>query len=173
MNRSRRAAAPTFAVVVAVALALSGCGKGTTELDRAATEKAVAKAAADELPTAPTKVVCPAKIPKRKGASVTCTATVTGLGAVRLQAMQPDGSGRLEVSRLDAIVRTDDVAETATSDLSERLGRAVKVVCSTPRPVVVKPGGLLVCHADDGSSTRTVNVTVVDASGSLSYELVK
>lgn len=161
----------TAALLLGASVAVTGCGKDATTLDRAATEAAVAKAARSEVPTAPSKVTCPATITKAKGTKVVCTATVPKLGPVRLQVVQPDDTGALEVRRLDAIVRTDEVAESARVALTKSLGRDVLVVCSTPRPVVVKPGGHLECRADDGAGTRTVEVTVVDAAGSLSYRL--
>lgn len=173
-RRTTRRAGAAGLVVALLALAPAACGDGgASTLDPDATTKAVQEAAASELPRAPSEVTCPDEIPKREGAAVTCTATVPGLGKVRLRVVQPDDTGRLEVARADAIVRTDEVAVAARAALSKQLGRDVTVVCSTPRPVVVRPGGLLVCRADDGSSTRTVRVTVVDAAGSLRYQLVQ
>lgn len=168
-----RGLAMTAALVLGATIGAAGCSKDEAKtLDRAAAESAVGKAARSEVPTAPSKVTCPATIAKAKGTKVVCTATVPKLGAVRLQVVQPDDSGALEVQRLDAIVRTDDVAESARVALTKSLGRNVLVVCSTARAVVVKPGGHLECRADDGAGTRTVEVTVVDAAGSLSYRVV-
>jgi hypothetical protein len=169
----RSAQLVAFGIACLLGLAVVGCGKGSDDrLDRAATEKAVAGAVVDELPAKPSKVDCPAEIPKKAGAKVVCAATVPQVGAVRFEVRQPDDSGKVEVRRLDAVVRTDEAAAEAQYYLTVKLGRPVSVVCSKARPVVLRPGGLLVCQARDGSSARTLRITVTDAAGSRRYQLV-
>lgn len=162
------------ALVMAAALiaTVAGCSQSEATLDRAATERAVAKVIGGRIGPRVARVRCPDDIARKKGAVVTCRAVLAGdLGDVRLQVTQTDDDADLAVDLLDAVLERDAVAEDLRRSLVKEYRRTFTVECDTAEVTVIASEGTFTCTAEDATTRRTVTVIVTDASGTLSYDI--
>ncbi len=171
-----RRSVPSLVVSVALAAGLglgaAGCAEEADTLDRAATQRAVEKVIDARLDVDVDRVTCPADIPLGTGREVACRASLEGVDDdLRLTVTQRGDEGELDVELLDAVVDPTDVAEDLHGQLVAEFARSFLADCGDGGPQVVEPGETIECVARDAGSRRTVTVTVVDAAGTLRYEL--
>ena len=171
----RRPGASTVAVgalVLALGAALAACSSSST-LDRAATEPAVRAAADQAIAPEVVRASCPGRLPAGEGKAFRCTATVAGVGDVRLSVSQVGAKGRLRVRLLDAVLADAEVARQLRVELKRRFGRTFQVTCGDHPWRIWQPGDTFPCRARDRDGRRSVDVTVVDAAGTLSFEVLR
>lgn len=148
------------------------CTSTATTLDRRATEDAVERAARRRLDVDLARVTCPADLPRGAGRRVTCRITLADdVGIVHALVRQTDGDGGLEVTLVEAVLDARDIADDLGSRLASDFGHPFLVDCGPPGPAVREPGASVACKAADGDGTQVVQATVVDAAGSLTFEI--
>lgn len=169
----RRAASALVAMVgLLLLLAQTGCSEPSTTLDSAATERAVRKAVGDRIEAPVSEVRCPRDIARGLGKRFSCRAVLEGdAGEVRLRVRQVDAGGMLQAELLDAVIDNDEVADDLRSSLVRTYLRGFTVDCGDGGPRVVALVTPFTCDAKDSSGSRTVEVTVVDAAGTLRYDV--
>lgn len=156
----------------AAATVLGACTRDADTLDTTATERAVARSIGRRVTVDVEEIRCPSVIPRGEGRSVTCTAVlVDGLGTLRLRVTQRGQGQALDVELRDAVVDPADVARQLHEALVARYGRSFTVDCGPAGPAVRAPQATVRCKADDGATGRTITATVVDAAGTLSFDL--
>lgn len=169
----RRLAAAALAVTLVLGAA-TGCGRddGPSHLDTAATEQAVEKAVDRRLETDVTRVRCPDEIVRGAGRRVACQAILAkGQGQVRLRVRQSGTDTELDIELLDAVIDRKAVADDLRRQLVDRFHRRFTVDCGSARVDVVAPRSTFTCKAEDPAGRRTVTVTVVDAAGTVRYDV--
>lgn len=159
------------ACAVAVAL-VAGCAR-TPTLDRAGTERAIEKVIGGRITQPVETVTCPAHLRKGEGEVATCRAVLAdGVGTVRLRVRQTDGDAHLDVELIDAVIDRTAAATALHRELVAAYARTFTVDCGAG-PIVVAPGKAFECSASDGTTTRTVQATVTDAAGTVTFDLGK
>lgn len=170
----RRRPASTLVGMGALAglLAVASCSEPATTLDSAASERAVKTAVGDQIDVPVSEVRCPRDIARGLGKRFSCRAVLEGdAGEVRLRVRQIDADGRLQVELRDAVIDNDEVADDLRSSLVRRYLRGFTVDCGKGGPRVVALVTPFTCDAKDSAGSRTVEVTVVDAAGTLRYDI--
>jgi hypothetical protein len=159
---------------VAASLALLiGCSDEPPLLDRSETEAAVSDTVSEVLAPEVATVSCPAEVERIEGGRFECTVGLVALGPVRVTVRQLDDDGRLEVEVLDAVLADAAVALQLQAELQREFGREFATECGDARYRVWSPGDTFVCRADDGDGPRSVDVTVLDPAGTLSFEVLE
>lgn len=155
-----------------VLLGLEACGEPAATLDSAATERAVDRVIGDRIGPPVAEVQCPEEIARGSGKRFSCRAVLEdGAGTIRLRVRQVDDDGRLQAEPIDAVVDTDVVAEDLRATLVRAYLRGFTVDCGKAGPKVVEPDTKFTCDAKDSAGRREVAVTVVDAAGTLRYDV--
>jgi hypothetical protein len=95
-----------------------------------------------------------------------------GIGSLRVRARQVDDDGHLSVQLLDVPLRNEAVASRLRSLLKRGFDRSFQATCGPDGWRIRAVGKPFVCRARDETSRRSVEVTVVDASGRIRFELV-
>ncbi len=168
---TRRLRAGVALLAGLVAVAAVGCGSQASDRLRASTaELRIQRALASTYQLAVDRVRCPAVIDLRKGGTFRCSARVAGQ-SLRVQATQRTDRGDLSVAPLDAVIRPDQVGQDLNRRLDAQFGRPFTVDCGDPSPRVLRPGATFSCTAADATSRRTITVKVVDAAGSVTYDV--
>ena len=153
-------------------LGLAGCSEPSNTLDPAVSERAVDKVIGGRIGPPVAEVRCPKEITKGTGKRFSCRAVLEDdAGSVRLRVRQVDADGRLRVDLLDAVLDADDVAGDVTRALVRTYRRQFTVDCGEEGPRVVAPDTTFTCDAEDSAGRRQVVVTVVDAAGTLRYDV--
>jgi hypothetical protein len=160
-----------LAAVTLVALTV-GCSDGPPLLDQADTEAAVEASVADTLAPEVATVTCPADVERSVGGRFSCTVGLVALGPVRVGVRQLDDDGRLEVEVLDAVLADAAVALQLEAELQRAFEREFEADCGDARYRVWSPSDTFVCRAEDGDGGRSVEVTVLDPAGTLSFEVL-
>lgn len=145
-------------------------------LDQAGTERAVERVIGVRITPDIDAVRCPEEIERGADERVECTALLAeDAGIVRLQVTQTDDDATLEIVLLDAVLDRTEVAEDLRQTLVETYLRTFTVDCGEPPTLVIRPDDTFTCEATDddpdADDTRTVQVTVTDAAGTLSYDV--
>lgn len=183
-------AAPLALVVASLVLggALAGCSEDATSLDAEATEQAVAEVVSARIGPEVLATRCPADIPLEARATVDCTLTLAATvgprapegevdpeeveGTLRVRVTQVDAAGKLEVVLREAVLDTADVVLDLEAQLKATFERSFDVSCGEVAHRVVAPEGTFTCRARDRAGPRSVEVTVVDAAGTLRYDVL-
>lgn len=163
-------------VVAAGVLVLAGAAtscSSTPTLDRATTEAAVARAADRAISPRVTRATCPDGVVRRAGATFRCRVTVAGVGTARVSVRQVDAEGRLVVRPVDAVLADAAVADELRATLRTRFGRTFQVTCGDHPWRIWAPGDTFPCRARDRDGRRSVDVTVVDGAGTLSFAVLR
>ncbi|MEO6989368.1 MAG: hypothetical protein ABI239_12065 [Aquihabitans sp.] len=157
------------ALVVGALAILAACSSDGDQLDQAATERAIEEAVEGDLPVAVAGVYCPDVMPHGEGLTVRCEAALTDeVGSVGLEVEQmPDDE--LDVSLLDAAIDPSEVAEELEKQLLATYLRTFTADCGQGGLKVLPPGRTMSCTVVDENGSRDATVTVVDASGTLSF----
>lgn len=151
---------------------LVGCSSSADSLDRAATQRQVGRAVAAEVEPAVAATTCPGHLEQRRGGTFSCSIRLGGgAGTLHVTVRQADDEGRLEVSRREAVLAASGIAASLKADLRDTFDRSFQVDCGDAGWKVRKAGDTLTCTARDRSSRRLVEVTVVDASGTLRFDV--
>lgn len=171
-----RVAASVLVAVVVVGLPAAGCGRQAAVLDRATTEAEVARVLRRAHPGVEVgRVTCPSGLRVEVGGRFRCGARLAG-EVVEVDVRQRDDEGRLDVAPRSAVVVRDRVEEELLAGLADRLAsESPRVACPGPEVRVVEPDTASAsweCTVTDGRTRREVRVTVRDASGSLSFEIL-
>ncbi|WP_426571659.1 DUF4333 domain-containing protein [Aquihabitans sp. McL0605] len=160
------------AMVLAVGLlvAAAACSDSASTLDQAATERAVGRSVAAKVEPAVKSTTCPADLPKGTGRTFECRIVLgSKAGTLRVTVRQTDDRGTLRVTPLAAVVSSDQVAAKLSASLAKQFGRKFLVDCRKGGFEVRAPRSTSTCSAADLTSKRSVTVTVVDPSGTLSF----
>lgn len=162
--------------VGALALVLAACGSSPTTLDQAATEAAVAEAVAsspslDGLEVGAADVRCPAEVLVEAGESFECTVSLGERGELEVAVEVTDDDGTLDVVPQAALIDPVVAAEQLKATLRSEFGRSFQVDCGDDPAELRAEGDTFTCRARDKTSRRSVTVTVVDAAGTLSFEV--
>lgn len=177
IGRALRLATGAAAVVV-----LGACTGPAGSLDTGATEKAVARAvqprldlglgADDGSEVVIDEVRCPSPIPRDDGETVTCRVVLADeQGSVRVR-VTPRGDGdRVDVDLVDTVVDPARVGRQLHEALVAEYARSFTVDCGAADLVVAAPGTTISCTATDDAGRRKVTATVIDATGTLSFDL--
>lgn len=124
-----------------------------------------------EVPIA--SVSCPEGVEVEAGAAFECAAT-TSAGRVDVVVRQIDGDGVLAVEPAQAVLVTERVAEDIAAVLADRFDRDDALVSCPGAPVRVEEvGGAFTCRALHDGEARSIEVTVRDAGGALTYSLAE
>ena len=161
-------------LVLAWLVGVGGCGgtQAASTLDTTATERAIKKVVGGRIAPDVDDVRCPSDIPRGVGKRVTCRAVLAdGKGAVRLTVRQTNPDGQLDIALADAVIDLDDVAEDLRRQLVATYKRTFEVDCGASGPEVVEPNTTLTCEASDATGKRPVAVRVLDAAGTLRYDV--
>lgn len=159
--------------VLAVVALLGACSSSAKTLDRAATETAVGRAVADKVEPAVAGTTCPTELPRGKGKAFTCKVELGGkVGTMRVRVRQLDDDGRLAVAPLDAVISGEATAATLKAKLRTRFKRSFQVTCGAGWKVR-SPGDTFPCRARDKTSRRSIDVTVEDPAGTLSFQVLR
>ncbi|MFN8018975.1 MAG: DUF4333 domain-containing protein [Acidimicrobiales bacterium] len=167
------AASVGLLAVLGVVVAVVGACTSPSTLDRAATESVVRDAADQAIAPRVVQASCPGPLPAGEGRSFRCTARVAEVGDVRLAVTQVGGKGRLQVRPLDAVLADAAVARQLRAELRRRFGRAFQVTCGDHPWRIWQPGDTFPCRARDRDGRRSVDVTVEDAAGTLSFRVLR
>lgn len=158
-----------------LAMALVACGSSPATLDQAATEAAVAEAVAEslELEAGAADVRCPAEVPVAAGEAFACTVSLGEPGELDVAVEVTDDDGTLDVVPQAALIDPVAAAEQLKATLRSEFGRSFQVDCGDDPAAVRAEGDTFTCRARDKTSRRSVTVTVVDAAGTLSFEVAE
>lgn len=168
-----RARAGAVICTTVVLLVLGACSSTAKTLDGPATERAVGRAVAAKVEPAVAATTCPAELPRGKGEEFTCKVELGGkAGTMRVRVSQLDDQGKLSVEPLDAVVSGEATAATLKAKLRTQFKRSFQVTCGTGWKVR-SPGDTFPCRARDKTSRRSVDVTVEDAAGTLSFQVLR
>jgi hypothetical protein len=167
-------------VAVAVALAsvllgASACGAGSQVLDPSELDASVSDAVAQGLGVEGDQVAvaCPDAVPLQADRRTTCAVEVEELGALEATVVQVDDKGAVEVELGAALIDRAEVAASLRATLREELGRSFQVDCGDDPAELVPVGDTFPCRARDADSRRSVDVTVVDGTGAVSFEILR
>lgn len=166
------AAARSRSLLAAAALVVAGaCTEPSDALDTGATEAAVARTLGPRLPVRVDEVRCPSPIERAAATTITCQVVlVDDAGTAKVQVTQrPDDE--LLVDLVDAVLDPAAVGRQLHDALVAEYARSFTVDCGTDVAVVVAVDDSISCSADDGTSRRKVTATVVDARGTLRFDL--
>ena len=164
----RRAAAS----VLGPGLVLAACAGPAATFDTAATERAIERVVRPRVVAEVDEVRCPSPIPRGDGESVTCRVVLADeAGSVRVRASTlGDGDG-VAVDLLDAVVDPAQVGHQLHQALVAKYARTFTVDCGDDAALVARPGTTISCAVSDDGGRRKVTATVVDATGTLSFDL--
>ena len=170
MTMSRRAAA--VVVGLSVLLGAAACSDDADTLDRAATQRAVGRKVAAKVEPNVRKTTCPVELPMAEGSSFECTIELaSAAGTLRVEVTQTDDRGSLEVVPLAALISDAQITAQLEELLGKQFGRPFAVDCGEKGFRVRPPESTSSCTAADLTSERKVAVTVVDAAGTLAFEV--
>lgn len=165
-----RTGVPAVALLVALAT-LVGCAQEATTLERSETERAVQRVIGGRITVPIDRIRCPAVIERGSGRRSVCQAVLSdGAGEVRVRVTQGEDDA-LEVGLLDAVLDRAAVSEDLRRTLVETYRRSFAVVCAEPDILIAAPGSTFTCRVDDGDERRDIEVAVVDATGTVSYDV--
>lgn len=176
LQRKRGARAVVAAALLIGAGVGPGCGRSSqpTTLDTPATERAIDRAIGGRIETDVREVRCPEEIERGAGRRFTCRAVLAGgQGQVRLRVRQQPRGTDLDVDLLDAVLDRTAVADDLRRQLVKVFLRRFTVDCGDDKVDVVAPKSTFTCRAEDPNGARTVTVTVVDAAGTVSYDVAR
>jgi hypothetical protein len=160
-------------VVVLTGAALGGCST-TTTLDRDKLHSFIENDLIEDDAVEVTDADCPEVEEPEVGQTFECTAQVEGQD-VRIGVTVTDAEeGIVDIESLDAILVISVLESGIADDLTEQLGFDVTIECSDEDYLVAEVASVLTCEASDGSGeTAQVAVTVDDAAGNVSFEIVE
>ncbi|MCU1499727.1 MAG: hypothetical protein JWM47_3680 [Acidimicrobiales bacterium] len=165
----------TMLATAVVLLAVGpGCGRdeGPPTLDTSATERAIEKVIGGRIEPDVREVRCPDDIDRGEGRRFTCRAVLAGgHGEVRLRVRQTERDTNLDVDLLDAVIDRTAVADDLRRMLVKTFLRRFTVDCGDAEVDVAAPDSTFTCQAEDPAGSRKVTVTVVDAAGTLTYDI--
>jgi len=119
------------------------------------------------------EVNCGDAIDFTPGSTFQCTAMVAD-GLIRTEVTM-DEDGRARVVRLNALVDVDRAELEVAKDLTEGLGKPIKVDCGDQSFRVEEVGSTFECRAfaaDNSEDSRGIEVTVDDLSGTIGWRLL-
>jgi hypothetical protein len=168
-----RSVRPVIALAALGAVALVGCST-TTTLDRDKLHSFIENELIAEDGVEVTDADCPEVEDPEVGQTFECTAQVEGQD-VRIGVTVTDAEeGIVDVTSLDAILEIATLEAMIADDMTQQSGFDVTVECSDEDYLVAEVGSLLTCEASDGAgSTASIAVTVKDAEGNVSFEMVE
>lgn len=156
-------------VAVGAMVVLTACSSDGDRLDRSATERAIERVVEADIAETVAEVNCPERIPYGEGLTVRCEAVFSDVaGRVGLEVTQLAGD-ELDVIVLDAVVDPAEVADELEKQLLATYLRTFTAGCGEPGRQAVASGSTLACTVTDDDGSREATVTVVDASGTLSF----
>jgi hypothetical protein len=157
-------------LALALVLGLAACAGEAEVLDRAATEQQVARVLDEVLEPEVGAVTCPDEPPVDR--AFRCEAELGEERGTLTASVRYDEVDGLAVEAEQAVLAGTAIADELRAALAEEFGRTFQVDCGDDVAVVREPGEVVVCRARDEGSRRSVDVTVVDASGSLAFEVI-
>jgi len=160
------------AVVAAIGV-LGGCGSGAGTLDQAATETAVGDAVAGDLGVDVVATACPRDVAATRGERFSCSVDLGEMGDLPVSVRVTDDDAALRVVPDAAVLADAEIARQLKAALKAEFDRSFQVDCGDGGPQVRLPDDTFVCRARDKTSRRSVEVTVTDAAGTLSFEVRK
>lgn len=153
-------------------LVLGACTESADTLDATATEEAVGRVVEPRLGAEVDEVRCPSPIRRADGETVTCRVVLAEEAGVARVSVTQRGSGeQVDVDLLDAVVDPAEVGRQLHQALVAEYGRSFTVDCGADGVRVAEPGETFACSAVDEVGRRKVSATVVDAAGTLSFDL--
>lgn len=160
-------------VVALAGATLVGCST-TTTLDRDKLHAFIENDLIDDDAVEVTDADCPEVENPEVGQTFECSAQVEGQD-VRIEVTVTDAEeGIVDVESLDAILVVSVLESGIADDLTEQLGFDVTIECSDEDYLVAEVASVLTCEASDGAGeTADVAVTVTDAAGNVSFEIVE
>jgi hypothetical protein len=162
----------TSAAAIVVVLGLGACTKAADTLDTAATEQAVVRVVEPRLEIEVDEVRCPSPIARDDGEAITCRVVLADeVGSVRVQVTPRQDGDEVAVELVDAVVDRAQVGRELHQALVAEYERSFTVDCGADEVVVAEPGTTISCTATDDAGRRRVTATVVDATGTLSFDL--
>jgi hypothetical protein len=162
-----------LALAALSAVALGGCST-TTTLDRDKLHAFIENDLIDDEAVEVTDADCPEVEDPEVGQTFECTAQVEGQD-VRIGVTVTDAEeGIVDIESLDAILVMSVLESGIADDLTEQLGFDVTIECSDEDYLVAEVASVLTCEASDGAGeTAAVDVTVTDAAGNVTFEIVE
>jgi hypothetical protein len=175
VKKSWHTAARNSALAVSalgLALVLTGCG---TKLDMAKLSTSISDGIKNQLGIEVASVNCPQEERMAKaGDTFECEVTPKDGGKLTVKVTEKDDHGNVdwEMVKLEGFLNVQKAEEAITKGLKEQANADATVSCGDPKLRVSKPGETFDCKATlaDGSE-HTVNVTVKDTEGNVSWAL--
>ena len=168
----RTAAAAAVGLALGLVAGVGACTTPADTLDTTATERAVERTVEPRLPVRVDEVRCPSPIERRDGATTTCRAVLADEGgSVRVNVTQRGDGQRLEVELYDVVLDRAAVGRQLHDALVSEYARSFTVDCGGRGVAVLATGASISCTATDDAGRRKVSATVLDARGTLRFDL--
>ena len=158
----------TFALALLSAFALLIAACGANEIDSEMLLEQIDASVIPEHPGLLQDLDCPGPIEVGAGIDAECTGTIDG-ESVTIDVAQIDEEGGIEVELREPLFDVVAAADKLGERFEFELGVPTSVECGEPPLRVLEVGMVIDCLADDGSTNRSVALTVLDETGA--YEL--
>ena len=167
-----RGALLVVAVLVLVAAA-TGCSRDPERLDTGTAEQQISQAVAKTVAPPVVDVRCPQHIPLGPDRRFHCDVVLGDpSGTLPVTAIQRDDAGTIEVVPDRPVLSDHQIAEALRVQLRQQFHRSFQTDCGKAASKVRRPGEQLICRARDQMTRRSVVVTIEDAAGTLSFQIV-
>jgi hypothetical protein len=154
------------------ALASAGCDLGPAHtLNATSLNTQISTQLGSRYPVGHVHVSCPSGIEEKPGREFSCSATLDGQ-SLTLDGTVTSSGGRYSIQPAEAIVVSSQAASSLQQQIGAQLHQTVSVDCGQPPVRVIPPGGQFTCGAVmEGTGSRQVTVTVIDAAGHTRFTL--
>jgi hypothetical protein len=148
--------------VLAVAVALAGCG--ASQLDSKKAETTIKTLVSSKLGLPVKTVSCPSNVKLKKGLVTTCQVTLVAGETEPFTITQTDASGNVHIQPTNLL--STGVEKTISARLA---AQGVKATATCPQHVVIKVGAKVICTATDAKGVKAgIVATITDSIGSYS-----
>jgi hypothetical protein len=167
---SGRVAAPAAALGLLLAVVLSACGSPRT-LDGTSAAQQITRSLSSRFPGADPRVRCPSGVAAEVGQRFACSATLDGQ-ALPIQATVTDASGQFQPVLGAAVIQVAEAETALAADVTAQVKHPAQVACGTAHSLLVeRPGQQFSCTATIAGLTHTLDVTVTDVAGRVTFRL--
>ena len=166
-----RAPFSSLLILAAPILAATGC---TRSLDMAALDRSISDGIDKQLQLPIATVSCPAgERTLKAGDKFDCTATPKEGGRLTVTVTQKDDAGNVawEVTRTEGLLDLDKVEVSVKEGLKAQTNVDATVACEG-RWKAAKVGEVFQCQATSGEHKATVEVTIKDLEGNISWKVL-
>jgi hypothetical protein len=165
MNRRR-------ILLVAAGLAAATAGCSSVRVNKVLDAKETARQISQNLGTtfglSNPAVFCPGGVQVTAGAKFDCTTTLEAQ-PLTIHVILNDDQGRFTPTTGEAVLLVSKIATAIKSDPTQ--SSSATVTCGDHTVLVKQPGDSFPCAVTTGTANQTVDITVKDLNGNISYQL--